>query len=58
LIDFIYWYERELNKPLAIVSIGAWGGVSGRDDGGNVNKVQYEFYQNSHYESPLYNEYM
>jgi hypothetical protein len=29
-------------------------GLRGRDDGGNVNNVQY---QNCHYRSPLYNEY-
>jgi hypothetical protein len=30
----------------------------GRDDGGNVNNVQYEFNQNCHYEPPLNNEHI
>jgi hypothetical protein len=32
-------------------------GLRGRDDGGNVNNVQYKSNQNCHYKSPLYNEY-
>jgi hypothetical protein len=58
LIDFIYWSERELRKPLANVSIGAGGGMREIDHGSNVNNVQYKANQNSHYESPLYNEYI
>jgi hypothetical protein len=48
----------ELKKPLAIASIVAGGGMRGRDDGGNTNNVQYKANQNSHYESPLYYEYI
>jgi hypothetical protein len=33
-------------------------GLRGRDDGSNVNNVQYKCNQNCHYESPLYNEYI
>jgi hypothetical protein len=32
-------------------------GLKGRDDGGNVNNVQYKSNWNCHYRSPLYNEY-
>jgi hypothetical protein len=56
LIDFIYLCETELKNPPAIASTGAGGGMRGRDDGGNVNNVQYKANQNSHYEFPLYNE--
>jgi hypothetical protein len=31
--------------------------LKGRDDKGGFTNVQYEFNQNCHYESPLYNEY-
>jgi hypothetical protein len=33
-------------------------GLRGRDDGGNVNNVQYKSNRNCHYKSPLYNEYI
>jgi hypothetical protein len=35
-----------------------WRKLRGRDGGGNVNNVQYKSNQSSHYESPLYNEFM
>jgi hypothetical protein len=34
-----------------------WG-LRGRDDGGNVNNVQYKSDWNYHFESPSYNEYL
>jgi hypothetical protein len=34
------------------------GGMRGRDHGDNVNNVKYKPNQNSHYESPQYNEYI
>jgi hypothetical protein len=37
---------------------GVERGLRGRDDGGNVNNVQYKSNQNCHYESPLYNEHI
>jgi hypothetical protein len=37
--------------------VGWGGGLRGRDEGGNVNNVQYKYNQNCHYEYPLYNEY-
>jgi hypothetical protein len=39
------------NKPLAIALRGAGRGLRGRDDGSNVNNVQYASNQNCHYES-------
>jgi hypothetical protein len=51
-MDFIYLYETELKKPLAIALWGVGRGLRGRDDGGNVNNVQYKPNQNCHYESP------
>jgi hypothetical protein len=33
-------------------------GFRGRDDGGDVNNVQYKTNQNCQYECPLYNEYI
>jgi hypothetical protein len=45
-------------KPLAIASSGVGRWPKGRDDGGNVNNVQYKSNQNGHYETPLYNEYI
>jgi hypothetical protein len=33
-------------------------GLRGRDDGGNVNNVQYKCDQNHHFKSPPYNEYI
>jgi hypothetical protein len=32
--------------------------LRGRDDGGDVNNVQYKSNQNYHYELPLYHEYI
>jgi hypothetical protein len=40
-------------KPLAIaLSVCGGRGLRGRDDGGNVNNVQYKSTLNFHYESP------
>jgi hypothetical protein len=38
-MDFIYLYETELKKPLAIALGGVGKGLQGRDDGGSVNSV-------------------
>jgi hypothetical protein len=38
-------------KPLAVALSGAWRGLRGRDDGANVNNVQYKSNWNCHYES-------
>jgi hypothetical protein len=48
-MNFIYLYETE---PLAIALNGVGRGLRGRDDGDNVNDVQYKTNQNCHYESP------
>jgi hypothetical protein len=54
-MDFTYLYGTELKKSLAI----ALGGVGrGRDNGGNVNYVQYKSDWSCHFESPLNNEYI
>jgi hypothetical protein len=42
------------NEPLS----GVGRELRGRDNGGNVNNVQYKSNQNCHYESPPYNEYI
>jgi hypothetical protein len=34
------------------------GGLRGRDDGSDVNKVQYNYIQNCYYKSPPDNEYI
>jgi hypothetical protein len=39
-------------KLLAIALSRAGRGLKGRDDGGNVNNVQFKSNQNCHYESP------
>jgi hypothetical protein len=44
-------------KPLAIALSGVGKGLRGRDNGGNVNNVQYKSNQNCHYVPP-YNEYI
>jgi hypothetical protein len=49
--DFIYLYEIELKKPLAIALSGVGRGLRGRDNGDNINNVQYKSNWNSHYES-------
>jgi hypothetical protein len=54
-MDFIYIYETELKKPLAIPFSGVERGLRRRDDGGNVNNVQCK---TNHFESPPYNEYI
>jgi hypothetical protein len=36
--------------------MGRW--LRGRNNGGNVNNIQYKSHQNCHYESPPYNEYI
>jgi hypothetical protein len=45
-------------KPLAIALSGVERGLRWRDEGSNVNNVQYKSNQNCHYKSPLYNEYI
>jgi hypothetical protein len=52
LIDFIYLYETELKKPPATALSEVGRGLRGRDNGGNVNSVQYRSNWNCHYESP------
>jgi hypothetical protein len=44
-MDFIYLYETT-KKPLAIALSGVERELKGRDNGGNVNKVQYSPHQN------------
>jgi hypothetical protein len=39
-------------KPFAIALSRMGRGLRGRDDGGNVNNVQYKPNWNCHYESP------
>jgi hypothetical protein len=43
---------NKTKKPLEIALSGIGRGLRGRDDGGNVNNVQYKSNQNCHYESP------
>jgi hypothetical protein len=45
-------------KPLAIALSGVGKELRGRDNGGDVNNVQYKSNQSCHYESPLYSEYI
>jgi hypothetical protein len=40
-------------KPLAIALSGVGKGLRGRDNGGNVNNVQYKSNQNCHYVPPV-----
>jgi hypothetical protein len=40
-------------KPLAIALSGVGRGLTGRDNGGNVNNIQYKSNWNCHYESPI-----
>jgi hypothetical protein len=49
---------NRIKKPLAIALSGEGRGLGGRDDGSNVNNVQYKSKQNGHYESPFCNEYI
>jgi hypothetical protein len=49
---------KRTKKPLAIAVSGVGKALRGRDDGGNINNVQYKSNQNCHDESPLYNEYI
>jgi hypothetical protein len=51
-------HETEFKKPPAIALSGVWRGLMGRDNGGNINNVQYKSNWNHHYESPFYNEYI
>jgi hypothetical protein len=54
MVDRLYipiWNRTK--KPLAIAWSGAVKGLRGRDDGGDVNNVQYKSNQNCHCESPL-----
>jgi hypothetical protein len=44
--------QNRTKKSLAIALNGAGRRLRGRDDGGNVNNVQYKFNWNCHYESP------
>jgi hypothetical protein len=46
--------NRIKKLPLALSWVGR--GLRGRDDGGNVNNVQYKSNRNCHYESLLYDE--
>jgi hypothetical protein len=45
-------------KPLAIALSGLGWGLKGRDDGGNVNNVQFKSNLNGIMNLPLYNEYI
>jgi hypothetical protein len=47
--------QNRTKKPLAIALSVVGKRLRGRDDGGNVNNVQYKSNRNYHYESPLYN---
>jgi hypothetical protein len=51
-MEFIYLYETELEKSLAIALSGVGMGLRERDDGGNVSNVQHKCNQNCHYETP------
>jgi hypothetical protein len=51
-MDFIYLYETELKKPLAIALGGLGRGLKGRENGVNVNNVQHKSDWNCHLESP------
>jgi hypothetical protein len=42
---------NRIKKPLAIALSGVEKGLRERDDGGNVNNVQYKSNQNCHYKS-------
>jgi hypothetical protein len=51
-------YGNIAMKPLTCNALSGVGrGLRGRDDGSNVNNIQYKSNQNCHYESLLYNEY-
>jgi hypothetical protein len=50
-MDFISLHETEL-KNLAIALRGVGRGLRGRDDGGDVNNVQYKINWSCHYKSP------
>jgi hypothetical protein len=50
-MDFIYLHETELRKSLAIALSWVVRRLRGRDDGGNVNNIQYKSIRNCHYES-------
>jgi hypothetical protein len=53
MVDGLHIPIRDrLKKPLAIALSGVGRGLRGRDDGGNVNNVQYKSNQNCHYEFP------
>jgi hypothetical protein len=56
-MDFTYLYETELKKTLSITLSGVGRALRGRDNGDNVNTVQYNTNQNCHYKSP-YNKYI
>jgi hypothetical protein len=45
-MDFIYLYETELQKPLAIASSGVVRGLRVRDEDGDVTSVQCKSNQN------------
>jgi hypothetical protein len=49
--------KRTKKKPLAIVLSGVGRKLRGRDNGDNVNNVQYKTDQNCHCKSP-HNEYI
>jgi hypothetical protein len=46
------WTLYTYMKPLAIALSGVVRGLRERDDGGNVNNVQYKSNLNCHYKSP------
>jgi hypothetical protein len=50
-VDFIYLYETEQKKPLAVALSAAGKELRGRNNGGDVTNVQYKPNQNCHYES-------
>jgi hypothetical protein len=53
-----YAYRNRTKKPLAIALSGAGRGLRGRDNGSNVNNVQYKSNRNCHYETPPHKEYI
>jgi hypothetical protein len=56
-MDCIYVYETEPKNLLQLLYVGVGRELRGRDGGGIVNNVQYQFNQNCYSESP-HNEYI
>jgi hypothetical protein len=50
-MGFIYLHEIE-QRNLAIALNGAGKGLRGRDNGGDLTKIQYKSNRNCQYESP------